>query len=106
MKPHCKELAPEPFCNCEGFCHQESHQQENTLSCVLNLSAAFLLQLVLVVPPSLFLLVVQNWVLGSAVCYLLPMLQVSALIRVYILVPVLFVFHQTAPNIEARFVNS
>ncbi len=44
---------------------------------MLNLSAAFLLQLTVVVPLSLFVLVVQNWVLGSAVCYLLPMMQVS-----------------------------
>ena len=52
-------------------------QQENTLTCVLNLCAAFLLQLCVVVPLSVFVLVVQNWVLGSFVCYMLPMIQVS-----------------------------
>ena len=52
-------------------------QQENTLTCVLNLSAAFLLQLCVVVPLSVFVLVVQNWVLGSFVCYMLPMIQVG-----------------------------
>ena len=51
-------------------------QQENTLTCVLNLCAAFLLQLCVVVPLSVFVLVVQNWVLGSFVCYMLPMIQV------------------------------
>ena len=53
-------------------------EQENTLTCVLNLSVAFLLQLSLVVPFSVFVLVVQNWVLGSFVCYMLPMIQVRA----------------------------
>ena len=53
-------------------------QQENTLACVLNLSAAFLLQLCVVVPLSVFVLVVQNWVLGSFVCYMLPMIQVRS----------------------------
>ena len=57
--------------------HQQEQQQANTLTCVLNLSAAFLLQLCVVVPLSVFVLVVQNWVLGSFVCYMLPMIQVG-----------------------------
>ena len=59
--------------------HRVQEQQANTLISVLNLCAAFLLQLCVVVPLSVFVLVVQNWVLGSFVCYMLPMIQVSAI---------------------------
>lgn len=48
----------------------------NTQACILNMAVAFLIQLLLVIPLSVFVLVVQNWVLGSFVCYFLPMCQV------------------------------
>lgn len=50
---------------------------DNTHLCVLNLSVAFLIQLIVVVPLTLFVIVVHNWVLGSFICYSLPILQVS-----------------------------
>ena len=52
------------------------HQGSNTQACVLNANLAFLIQLIIVVPLSVFNLVVQNWILGPFLCYLLPMLQV------------------------------
>ena len=50
---------------------------DNTHLCVLNLSVAFLMQLIVVVPLTLFVIVVHNWVLGSFICYTLPIIQVS-----------------------------
>ena len=50
---------------------------DNTHLCVLNLSLAFLMQLIVVVPLTLFVIVVHNWVLGSFICYTLPIIQVS-----------------------------
>lgn len=52
------------------------YKGNNTLACVMNLAACNVFQLVFVVPLSTFVLLVQNWVLGSVVCYILPMLQV------------------------------
>ena len=52
------------------------HQGSNTQACVLNANLAFLIQLIIVVPLSVFNLVVQNWILGPFLCYILPMLQV------------------------------
>jgi len=51
---------------------------DNSAQCMLNLMVAFMMQLVIVVPLSLFVLVVHNWVLGSFVCYSLPIIQVKA----------------------------
>ena len=52
------------------------HLRDHTMACVLNMSLVFLFQLMLVVPSSLFILVVQNWVLGAVGCYVVPMVQV------------------------------
>ena len=43
----------------------------------MNVSAAFVFQLALVIPLSLFVLLVHNWVLGSMACFMLPMIQVG-----------------------------
>ena len=43
--------------------------------CVLSTVIAALLQLTVTLPMSLFVLIVHNWLLGRAMCYLLPMLQ-------------------------------
>lgn len=51
------------------------YQKDNIQACVLNLTIAFLTQLVVVIPLSLFVLLVHNWVLGSIVCYTLPIIQ-------------------------------
>ena len=58
------------------ICRRKLYLTDNTHMCVLNLSAAFLLQLVIVVPLTLFVIVVHNWVLGSFICYSLPIIQV------------------------------
>nr|XP_040581509.1 putative neuropeptide Y receptor type 6 [Lepeophtheirus salmonis] len=52
-----------------------SHKKFNTLACVLNMTVAFLIQLTFVIPLTLFVIVVDNWVMGSTLCYLLPMIQ-------------------------------
>ena len=46
-------------------------------ACVLNLTFAFLTQLGIVIPLTLFVIVVHNWVLGSFICYTMPIMQVS-----------------------------
>jgi hypothetical protein len=55
---------------------RKMYKSDNIQACVLNLTLAFLLQLFLVIPLSLFVLVVHNWVLGSFLCYSLPIIQV------------------------------
>ena len=59
------------------ICRRKLYLTDNTHMCVLNLSAAFLIQLIIVIPLTLFVIVVHNWVLGSFICYSLPILQVS-----------------------------
>ena len=49
---------------------------DNTQMCMLNMATAFLGQLIFVIPFSLFVLVVHNWLLGYVMCYALPMAQV------------------------------
>ena len=44
--------------------------------CMMNMALAFLAQLIFVIPFSLFVLVVHNWLLGYFMCYALPMAQV------------------------------
>lgn len=51
--------------------------KDNTQVCMMNMAVAFLIQLVFVIPCSLVVLVVQNWLLGYVMCYVLPMFQVS-----------------------------
>lgn len=46
---------------------------------VLNLVLSHCVQCFVVVPMTLTVLLVQNWVLGQFLCYFLPMLQVSEL---------------------------
>lgn len=59
------------------ICKRKLYLSDNVHLCVLNMTFAFLIQLVLVIPLSLFVLVVHNWMLGSFICYTLPILQVS-----------------------------
>ena len=56
---------------------RSEYKLDNTHICVLNLTVGFLLQLAIVVPLTLFVIVVHNWVLGPYICYALPILQVS-----------------------------
>ena len=56
---------------------RSEYKLDNTHVCVLNLTVGFLLQLAIVVPLTLFVIVVHNWVLGPYICYALPILQVS-----------------------------
>ena len=44
---------------------------------MMNMAVAFLAQLIFVIPFSLFVLVVHNWLLGYFMCYALPMAQVK-----------------------------
>ena len=67
------------------FLWRSEYKLDNTHICVLNLTVGFLLQLAIVVPLTLFVIVVHNWVLGPFVCYALPILQVSKSILKYII---------------------
>ena len=51
----------------------------------MNVSAAFVFQLALVIPLSLFVLLVHNWVLGSMACFMLPMIQVGFIWKLTVL---------------------
>jgi len=44
-------------------------------ACVLNINIASVLQLLVVLPLTLFVLLVHNWLLGKFFCYTLPLLQ-------------------------------
>ncbi len=57
------------------------YRRDNVQACVLNMNIAFLFQLILVIPLSLFVLLVHNWVLGSFICYTLPIIQVIKLLK-------------------------
>ena len=59
------------------ICKRKLYLTDNIHLCVLNLTIAFFCQLFVVIPLSLFVLVVHNWVLGSFICYTLPIIQVS-----------------------------
>lgn len=50
---------------------------DHTCIYVANLALANLVQCGIVLPASLAVLVLQNWVFGRALCYCLPMIQVS-----------------------------
>ena len=63
------------------ICKRKLYLTDNIHLCVLNLTGAFLIQLFIVVPLSLFVLVVHNWILGSFICYTLPIIQVLTFIR-------------------------
>ena len=58
------------------ICKRKLYLTDNIHLCVLNLTIAFFCQLFVVIPLSLFVLVVHNWVLGSFICYTLPIIQV------------------------------
>ena len=59
------------------ICKRKLHLTDNIHVCVLNLTVAFLMQLLMVVPLSLFAIMSQNWVLGTFICYICPIIQVS-----------------------------
>lgn len=48
-----------------------------TFGYIINLAIADIVKCVLVLPISLTILLVQNWIFGSFLCYFLPMLQVG-----------------------------
>jgi hypothetical protein len=48
-----------------------------TYGYIINLAIADIVKCVLVLPISLTILLVQNWIFGSFLCYFLPMLQVG-----------------------------
>lgn len=51
--------------------------RKNTNRLLANICAANIVQCVFVIPLSLVVLLVQNWILGPVMCYVLPMMQVS-----------------------------
>jgi len=57
------------------ICKRKLHLTDNIHVCVLNLTVAFLMQLLMVVPLSLFAIMSQNWVLGTFICYICPIIQ-------------------------------
>jgi hypothetical protein len=52
-----------------------------TYGYIINLAIADIIKCVLVLPISLTILLVQNWIFGSFLCFFLPMLQVGNNIR-------------------------
>lgn len=48
-----------------------------TYGYIINLAIADIIKCVIVLPISLTILLVQNWIFGSFLCYFLPMLQVG-----------------------------
>lgn len=51
--------------------------RENTHAFFINLSICHFVQSAFVVPITLVIIVVHNWILGQFMCYFVPMLQVS-----------------------------
>jgi hypothetical protein len=50
--------------------------RKNTNRLLANICAANIFQCVFVIPLSLFVLLIQNWIFGPVMCYVLPMMQV------------------------------
>lgn len=51
--------------------------RDNTHAFFINLSICHFVQSVFVVPITLVVIIVHNWILGQFMCYFVPMLQVS-----------------------------
>lgn len=51
-----------------------------TYGYIINLAIADIIKCVLVLPISLTILLVQNWIFGSFLCFFLPMLQVGNIV--------------------------
>lgn len=51
--------------------------RDGTHAFVINLSICHLVQCVFVLPVTLMLLLIQNWIFGQFMCYFVPLLQVS-----------------------------
>ena len=60
--------------------------RDPTYGYIVNLAIADIVKCVLVLPISLTILLVQNWIFGSFLCFFLPMLQVSPIITYFVLV--------------------
>ena len=54
--------------------------KDPTYSYIINLAISDIIKCVLVLPVSLTILLVQNWIFGSFLCFFLPMLQVGSCI--------------------------
>lgn len=54
--------------------------RDNTHAFFINLSVCHFVQSAFVVPVTLVVIIVHNWILGQFMCYFVPMLQVSILI--------------------------
>lgn len=66
--------------NLAAFIHIVRHKLYNDSTCcfIINLLVSDVVKCVCVLPISLYVLLVQNWILGEVLCSTLPMLQVSA----------------------------
>lgn len=51
--------------------------RDNTHAFFINLSVCHFVQSALVVPVTLVVIIIHNWILGQFMCYFVPMLQVS-----------------------------
>lgn len=51
--------------------------RENTHAFYVNLCVCHFVQSAFVLPITLFVIIVHNWILGQFMCYFIPMLQVS-----------------------------
>lgn len=68
--------------NLAAFIHIVRHKLYNdaTYSFIINLLVSDVIKCVCVLPISLYVLLVQNWILGEVLCSTLPMLQVRKFI--------------------------
>lgn len=56
--------------------------RDNTHAFFINLSICHFVQSAFVVPVTLVVIIVHNWILGQFMCYFVPMLQVSKFIKI------------------------
>lgn len=60
-----------------GSIMKDKLYRDQTYCYLINLALANIVECIFVLPISLTILLVQNWIFGSFLCYFLPMLQVS-----------------------------
>ena len=60
--------------------------RDPTYGYIVNLAIANIVKCVLVLPISLTILLVQNWIFGSFLCFFLPMLQVCCTLIISIII--------------------
>lgn len=67
-----------------GYIIHHKLYKDETYAFILNNCVSDMIKSVVVIPISLFVLVVHNWVLGELLCPVVPMIQVSFVSNVFI----------------------